>query len=86
MSILFFVELVFKREQSEEFASGTVFQNEVEFFFVLEGSLEFDEERVVYVGEDGFFGHDVFLLVFFDDVFLFEYFHGVDVLIVLISH
>lgn len=40
----------------EEFAALGVFENEVEFFAVLEGVVKFDDERVSDGLEDGTFG------------------------------
>ena len=40
---------------------------------------------MVNFGEDGFFGHDVLLLVLFDDVFLLEHFECIQFVIGLVA-
>lgn len=84
--VLFFGEAVFEGEEAEEFAPGTILEDEVEFFLILEAVFEVHEEGVVEFGEDAFFGHDVLLLVLFEDVLFLEDFHGVDLVVVLAPH
>lgn len=44
------------RQVQEEFAALSVFENEVEFFAILEGVVKFNDERVPDGLEDGTFG------------------------------
>jgi hypothetical protein len=39
---------------------------------------------MIDVGKDGLFSHDIFLLIFLNDVFLFKDFHGVDMFVLLV--
>lgn len=47
---LLLCEFVLDREQSEQLAAGAVLEDEVEFFVVLEGGFEFDQEGVIDAG------------------------------------
>ena len=75
-------EAMFFGEETEELAAGTVLEGEEEFFLILEGVVEFDDKGVIHADEDVAFGHDVGLLFAFFDIFFFEYFHGVDSVVV----
>ena len=72
--VLVFCELLSVCEDGEEFSSGAIFECEIEFFLILEGFFEFDEEGVVDFGQYLFFHHDLFLLIFGGDEVLFKYF------------
>ena len=38
--LLFFGEAIFKGEEAEEFSSGAVLEDEVQFFFILKAMFE----------------------------------------------
>jgi hypothetical protein len=40
--LLFFCEFILDREKTEEFSSGTIFQEEVKFTLILKTHLELD--------------------------------------------
>lgn len=75
--LLIFSKFIFDGKEIEKFSPGAVFEDEIEFFLILEAPMEFDEEGMIDFGEDGLFGHDVFFLIFFDDVSFLEHFEGV---------
>jgi hypothetical protein len=70
--LLIFVEFVLFGEQLKQLSAGTVLKYEVQFFLILKTRNHFHEEGMVNVGEDALLRHCVHLLVFFDDVLLFE--------------
>jgi len=78
---LFLRKFVFQREQSEKFSSRTILKNEVQFFFILKALFKFDKKRMLQVTKDAFFSHDIFLLIFFNDVFLLQHLHSIDLFI-----
>lgn len=84
--VLVFSEFVFGCEETEEFSSWAVLEEEVQLAFVLKAELHFDEEGMFYLGQDFFFGHNVFFLVFFDYVFLLEDLEGVELVVFEVSH
>ncbi len=79
-------EFVLEGEQPEELAAGTVLQYEVEFVLILEALLEFDEERVLQLAEDGLLRHYVLLLVLLDHVLLLQHLHRVHLLVAQATH
>lgn len=84
-SLLLFGEFIFEGEETEQLTSGTVLENEIEFLLILKGGFEFDEKGMIDVWKDSFLSHDIFLLIFFNDIFLFQYFHRIHMFVLLIS-
>lgn len=48
---------------------------------VLEALFEFHKERVLQLDKNALLGHYIFFLMFFDDIFLLENLHGVDLVV-----
>ena len=83
--LLFFGEFVLSGEEAEQLAAGTVLQEEVEFAVILETHFHADEEGVLDLGEYLFFGHDVLLLVLFEDVLLLELLEGIELVVLEVA-
>jgi hypothetical protein len=70
-------------QQTEQFATGAVFQGEKEFFVVLEGVVQFDDEWMVHTDQDVTLGHYVGLLLALLDVLFFQDLHRVNLVVCL---
>ena len=83
--ILFFCELVLGGQETEKFTSGTILKEEVEFTVVLKTHFHANQKGMLDLCQNLLFGHNVFLLIFFEDVLLLQFFKGIKLVVLEVA-